>query len=355
MNFLKMIMDNKEIEDYLKELNIFPKHNFNSSDIIEKLNLEFNKNSDIDIDISNIFNDYINTLNNQIQLTNYNNENTDIILDNTLKYFGYSVSDDFKLLKNDLLILIKNDKVFNKKYSYNLFHLFEIIRNHKNLLDTHKNISSNKDLSNIEKGTAYSLNKNTDDIVIPFENDITGANKILINNTELLETAKILKMYKENSYKVITYLNCINESTISMITNDKDLKSLNTLLKIKKFLNSAQGLNSNNFINSVKQNILLLFPYNKESKNNYGFKSKQALISLLNSILEDIVKIDSFKFDIRDLNQETQILDFLNDNILLEKVTATNSKEHPIFDDPEFELYFHKILKKAFSIKTQSK
>lgn len=118
--------------------------------------------------------------------------------------------------------------------------------------------------------------------------------------------------------------------------------------KNKKTLNSSQGLKKEDFIHSMKFEIVSFIPYSKEK--NCGFSSKDKLKDFINDLLELLVNINYIKLDSRDFNQKTQIKDYYKDNPIYEKITNTNERKHPIYDNPEFIKEVKELILKSLKI-----
>lgn len=279
------------------------------------------------------------------------NEISNEVLTNTLNLFDYKLNSEYKDLLNDLLQFIENDTYFildEKKYSKTLYLIFNTIDYHNNLILDFKKIQNNINLKLKEKGTAFSPNRDATEVTIPIQNDINIVKNILENNIEVNGISKILEAFNNSPYETITILKTMNENIFKYLKDDLDKQCLEIVLKIKKVLNSSQGLKKEDFIHSMKFTILSFIPYSKE--RNYGFSSKDKLKNYINDLLELLVNINYIKIDSRDLNQRIQIKDYYKDNPIYEKITKTNYKKHPILDNLEFIKEIKYLIQKSLKI-----
>jgi hypothetical protein len=279
------------------------------------------------------------------------NELSNEVLTNTLNQFDYILNPEYKNLLHNLLQFMENDTyfIFNEnKYSKTLYLIFNTINYHNNLILDFKKIQNNINLKLKEKGTAFSSNRDATEVTIPIQNDINTVKKILENNIEVNGISKILEAFNNSPYETITILKTINEDTSKYLKDDLDKQCLEIVLKIKKVLNSSQGLKKEDFIHSMKFTILSFIPYSKE--RNYGFSSKDKLKDFINDLLELLVNINYIKIDSRDLNQRIQIKDYYKDNPIYEKITKTNYKKHPILDNLEFIKEIKYLIQKSLKI-----
>lgn len=279
------------------------------------------------------------------------NELCNEVLINTLNLFNYKLDSEYKDLLKNILQFIANDTYFEfngNKYSKTLYLIFHTINYHNNLSSDFKKIQNNINIKLKEKGTAFSSNRNATEVTIPIQNDINTVKKILENNIEVNGISKILEAFNNSPYETITILKTINEDTTKYLKDDLDKQCLKIVLKIKKVLNSSQGLKKEDFIHSMKFTILSFIPYSKE--RNYGFSSKDKLKDFINDLLELLVNINYIKIDSRDLNQKIQIKDYYKDNPIYEKITKTNYKKHPILDNSEFINEIKYLIQKSLKI-----
>lgn len=273
------------------------------------------------------------------------------VLTNTLNQFDYTLNPEYKNLLNNLLQFMENDNYFTfneKKYSKMLYLIFNTINYHNNLILDFKKIQNNINLKLKEKGTAFSSNRDATEVTIPIQNNINTVKEILENNIEINGISKILEAFNNSPYETITILKIMNEDTSKYLKDDLDKQCLEIVLKIKKILNSSQGLKKEDFIHSMKFTILSFIPYTKE--RNYGFSSKDKLKDFINDLLELLVNINYIKIDLRDLNQKIQIKDYYKDNPIYEKITKTNLKKHPILNNLEFIKEIKYLIQKSLKI-----
>lgn len=273
------------------------------------------------------------------------------VLINTLNKFNYKLNPEYKELFNNLLQFIENDTYFifnEKKYSKTLYLIFNSINYHNNLISDFKKIQNNNNLKLKEKGTAFSPNRNAKEVTIPIQNDINTVKKILEDNLEVNGIYKILEEFNKSPYETIFILKTMNERITEYLKDDLDKQCLKIILKIKKILNSSQGLKKEDFIHSMKFGIVSFIPYTKEKK--YGFNSKDKLKDFINDLLELLLNIESIKLDSRDFNQKIQIKDYYKDNPIYEKITKTNEKKHPVLDNPKFIKEVNYLIQKSLKI-----
>ena len=273
------------------------------------------------------------------------------VLINTLKKFNYKLNPEYKDLLNNLLQFIENDTYFiieENKYSKTLYLILNTIEYHNNLISDFLKIQNDNNLKLKEKGTAFSPNRNAKEVTIPIQNDINTVKKILEDNLEVNGISKILEAFNNSPYETITILKTINEGISKYLKDDLDKQCLEIVLKIKKTLNSSQGLKKEDFIHSMKFKIVSFISYSKEK--NYGYSSKDKLKSFINDLLELLVNIEYIKLDSRDFNQRIQIKDYYKDNPIYEKITNTNEKKHPIYDSPEFIKKIKELILKSLKI-----
>jgi hypothetical protein len=279
------------------------------------------------------------------------NEISNEVLTNTLNQFNYMLNPEYEIFFDDLLQFIENDNYFiydENKYSKTLYLILNTINYHNNLVSDFKSIQNNNNLKLKEKGTAFSSNRDATEVTIPIQNDINTVKKILENNIEVNGISKILEAFNNSPYETITILKTMNEDISKYLKDDLDKQCLEIILKIKKVLNSSQGLKKEDFIHSMKFAILSFIPYSKEK--NYGFSSKDKLKDFINNLLELLVNINYIKIDSRDFNQIIQIKDYYKDNPIFEKITKTNYKKHPIFDNPKFIKEIKNLIQKSLKI-----
>ena len=273
------------------------------------------------------------------------------VLINTLNKFNYKLNPEYKELFNNLLQFIENDTYFKFeeiKYSKTLYLILNTIEYHNNLISDFLKIQNDYTLKLKEKGTAFSPNRNAKEVTIPIQNDINTVKKILEDNLEVNGISKILEAFNNSPYETITILKTINEGISKYLKDDLDKQCLEIVLKIKKTLNSSQGLKKEDFIHSMKFKIVSFISYSKEK--NYGYSSKDKLKSFINDLLELLVNINYIKLDSRDFNQKTQIKDYYKDNPIYEKITNTNERKHPIYDNPEFIKEVKELILKSLKI-----
>lgn len=272
-------------------------------------------------------------------------ESLELLLYNTLEKFNYKLDDDFKELKKNLLILIAHSKVIlieNKRYSFILYKIFETVKYHEELLKSFNQTKNDDTKELFEKGTAYSSNRNTDEMTETIKNFLKKTLKIMKKNSELEGIIKCIERYEKNPYDVTIYLNAVNENTFKYLTNENDKEIAETIFELKKSLNSSQGLIEPDFKHSMRFYILIYFYFDDVSE--FGFSSKEKLKDLLNDILEEIIEIDYFRFDARDFNQPIQLKDKFNGSPIIEKITDDNSKKHPILDSKKLFIEMKKFL-----------
>lgn len=274
----------------------------------------------------------------KIKIEEVNELDINKIIDNTLKKFDYLLDDKYSFdFEDNLENFIRNDDVLiidNNKYSKSLYQMFTIINYHKKLLEEFVKVKYDDTIKLKDKGTAYSSNRDISEIITSIKNYIKDALKLIKENYELEKILKVIEKFEENPYEVIVYISTINENTFEYLKDEDDKKIAEIILKIKKRLNASQGLNEKDFYHSMKYWTITLFPFNETSK--YGFSAQDKFIYFLNDLLENIIGIDYFEYKTYDLNVEIQQKDLFNSNPIIEKITATNRKEHPIFDNPKF-------------------
>lgn len=275
-------------------------------------------------------------------------------LGNLLNKFNLNPDFDYhEKLLNDLLNFIKNDTyiiIDEKIYPKTLYSIFDTIAYHNNLISDFIDIKSNNLKGLKDKGTAFSPNRNPNEVIIPIQNDINTVKTILENNLEVNGISTILNSFKDNPYEIIANLETINTDTFKYLKDDEDKKYLDVVLKIKKVLNASQGLIEEDFIHSMKFAILSFVPY-KIGDINYGFKSKEKLRDFLNEVLEFVAKINFITYDVRDFNQKIQVKDKYKDNPIYEKITKTNLKKDPIYNNPIFIKENKLIIEKSLKIR----
>ena len=228
-----------EIEKYI--------NNNSSLFDIEKLNIIFNEewkdefNTETDFPS---FTTYIDSLKN-LEFSRIKQNEVLIILENTLKYFEYEVDSDYELLIEQLQNFIFNDNSFtlnDELFSKTLFQIFYTVKYHQDLIEEFKSIKKDNYLKLIDKGTAYSANRDASETTIPIINAIQATRKILEENKELENISILLEKFNQNPYEVIAYISSITESTLSYFKAEKERKILKIVLEIKKVLNASQGL-----------------------------------------------------------------------------------------------------------------
>lgn len=304
------------------------------------LEINYNKNyNKQNMNIKKLYEDTTDKIiKNSIILENIQeNESLEVLLVNTLAKFNYILDNDFEELKENLLNLISNDKVLifeNKRYSFRLYKMFEVIYYHTKLLNQFLKIKTDQTLNLEDKGVAYSSNRNTNETINPIIKKYEFVKKNLNNTKEINGVVNLLNQFKKSPFETITYLNTIDENSLKYFENSTDKENIKTILKIKEILNSAEGIIENDFYHSMKFNILEYFKFKNISE--LGFKSQDKLKNLLNDILEEIILLDKFRFDKRDFNQKIQLRNIFNSSILIEKVTPDNKRKHPILDNPKF-------------------
>jgi hypothetical protein len=275
-----------------------------------------------------------------------NEEEIENIIDNTFSKFNYSLNDncsfDFednlkKLILNDAIVIINNIK-----YSKSLFNMFNIIEYHKKLKDDFLKIKKDTTIPLKEKGTAFSSNRDISEVLESIKNDIEDALKLIKRSKEFKRMLQGIKNFEKKPYEAIVILSSINENTFNYLKDNNDIEILNIILDIKKRFNASQGLKKNDFIHSMRFWSISFFKFNET--NNYGFNNQTDLIAFLNDLLENILDIDFFKYDQRDLNEKIQLKDLFFDKPIMEKITPSNKKKHPIYDNPKFLKFFRELL-----------
>ena len=312
-----------------------------------KLNNLIKNKYKIKMNTSKFYDDALENLK-KVQSYIYNiedDESLESLLYNSLEKFNYKLDENFEDLKKNLLILIAHSKVIqkeNKRYSFILYKMFETVKYHEELLKIFNQTKNDDTKELFEKGTAYSSNRNTDEMTQTIKNFLGKTLKIMKKNSELEGIINCIERYEKNPYDVIIYLNAVNENTFKYLTNESDKEIAETIFELKKSLNASQGLIESDFKHSMRFYILQYFCFDDVSE--FGFSSKDKLKDLLNDILEEIIKIDYFRFDVRDFNQPIQLKDKFNGYPLIEKITDDNRKKHPIFDSKKLFIEMKKFL-----------
>lgn len=305
--------------------------------LINLANTNWEKSNNTKADFSQLINVLLEKQS-KIKIEEVNELDINTIIDNTFKKFDYSINDKCSFDFNDNLEnFIKNDEVViidNIKYSKSLYNMFTIINYHKALLEEFIKIKYDNTIKLKDKGTAYSSNRDISEVLTSIKNYIKDALKLIKENYELEKILKVIEKFEENTYEVIVYISTINENTFEYLKEEDDKKIAEIIFKIKKRLNASQGLEENDFYHSMRYWTISLFPFNETSK--YGFSSQDNFIYFLNDLLENIVGIDYFEYKTYDLNVEIQQKDLFNSKPIMEKITTTNRKKHPIFDNPKF-------------------
>jgi hypothetical protein len=274
-------------------------------------------------------------------------------LENILNEFNSNPDFDYhEKLFIDLLNFIKNDTfiIINEKiYPKTLFSIFNTIRYHNNLISDFLKNKNDKNKKLKDKGTAFAPNRDATEVTIPIKKQIDTVKKILENNIEVNGISNILKNFNKDPYSTIVYLSVMTTDIFQYLKDEEDKKCLDVILKIKKVLNASQGLKKEDFIHSMKFTILSFIPY-KIGEINYGFDSKEKLKDFLNEVLEFVVKINFIIFDVRDFNQQIQIKDRYKDNPIYEKITNSNLRKDPIYNNQIFIKEIKSIIEKSLKI-----
>lgn len=158
----------------------------NKFDMYKQNNLLKNKFK-IKMNTSKLYDDILENFN-KVQSYIYNieeNESLESLLYNTLKKFDYKFDEDFEELKKNLLILIAHSKVIlieNKRYSFILYKIFETVKYHEELLKIFNQTKNDDTKELFEKGTAYTSNRNTDEMTKVIKNFLGKTLKITLNH-----------------------------------------------------------------------------------------------------------------------------------------------------------------------------
>ncbi|XOB62966.1 hypothetical protein ACMC56_03975 [Campylobacterota bacterium DY0563] len=307
-------------------------------------NRNWEKQHNTKVDFSELFDSLLKRETPKLEKTN--EKEIENIIDNTFDKFHYSLNENCSYdFEDNLKKLVLNDEVKiidNVKYSKSLFDMFFIINYQKNLLNEFLKIKDDDTIPLKEKGVAFSSNRDISEVLQSIKNDVEDILKLVNKNEELERILKGIKNFEKKPYEAIIILSTINENTFKYLKNENDIEILKIILKMKKRLNASQGLKETDFIHSMRFWTISFFPFSEI--NRYGFDNQTDFIDFLNDLLENIVDIDYFKYDARDLNKEIQLKDLFFDKPIMEKITKKNKKKHPIYDNPRFLKLFRDLL-----------
>lgn len=304
------------------------------NDVIENISKEFNEEIDCNF-LYNTFNEL-----NSIRLNTYNCSSKDGLeeaFQNTLKNHGLDTSDN--IFVNALRVLSKSDKLIkidDISYCVKINILLYTLVEYKNAILEYEKLSS---LSILLGGIATYSNSDISECINP---RISSLDEVLYLNNNSISTVlvkNILTEFKFDSYNVdfaFYYLNVIGKENINLDSINEE--KLDTILNIRKFLNSSTPLKKEDFYKSAQISLLSLYKKYNFTDMSMGYKTKLSqskIMDSINIIMEYCLDMPKSSIYNKCFTKPVQLKSYFFSTPIYEYRTNENVKLHPVFENEQ--------------------